>query len=845
MRSVLRAALFVLVASPVVVAEPVQIVVLEGLTDKSWDVSKAQVTDLFEEPAFGLTQVPTKYSPKAIAMDRSSPFLLRATQTVELPAGDYRIVMRSRGASRLYIDGKLALEIDFPPARHGAHENVKVPAVPERGLRLLMPGQRDKFYNVKFDGMPHDIRWELIVGGQKLRAELGDAALAIAKDDGPYKILSQQPSIVYDEDNWNAYAAESHARRRVHDAGTRMTVSQAERKYWAERHELARELFKKQPPIKFPDNPNGLPANNPIDAFLNVKLAEEKVQPLASIDDDTFLRRLMLDTVGVIPTAEELDRFRKDTRPNKRQIAIETYLADARWADHWVSYWQDVLAENPGILKPTLNNTGPFRWWLHQALSDNLPMDRFVTELVMMEGSVGRGGPSGFGIAAENDAPMAAKAQVLARAFLAADLTCARCHDAPMSKSFLQEQLFTFAAMLEKKPLAVPASSTVKFGEGGRQPAVKVTLKPGVPVPPTWKMDHLASGKVELDTLVRNPKDSRETVAAIITSPENDRFAKVLVNRVWKRFFGLGLVEPVDDWRSAKGVHGELLDWLARELMTHDYDLKHIAGLILNSHAYQRSVVLKDDRPEASKLFAGTQRRRLSAEQLVDSLFVAAGLEFCTEELNFDPDCRMNSKEATNLGAPKRAWQFSTLGNERDRPALALPIAQTFVDLLTNFGWRDVRSSSQTLRDEEPMPLQPLILGNGMLHRRVARLSDQSAFTQLSLEDRNADELVRKVFDRIMTRSPTAEEMALFQELLSEGYQNRRTGLPAAPKAVRRSYVAWSNHLSPEASRMKLEEEQVARAGDRVTPRLQADWRMRMEDMVWALLNSPEFMFVP
>ena len=96
-------------------------------------------------------------------------------------------------------------------------------------------------------------------------------------------------------------------------------------------------------------------------------------------------------------------------------------LSHPGWADHWVPYWQDVLAENPSILKPDLNNSGPFRWWLHQAFSDDLPFDRVVTELVEMEGSLYQGAPRGFAMASLNDAPMAAKADILSQAFSGAE----------------------------------------------------------------------------------------------------------------------------------------------------------------------------------------------------------------------------------------------------------------------------------------------------------------------------------------------------------------------------------------------------------------------------------------
>jgi hypothetical protein len=205
----------------------------------------------------------------------------------------------------------------------------------------------------------------------------------------------------------------------------------------------------------------------------------------------------------------------------------------------------------------------------------------------------------------------------------------------------------------------------------------------------------------------------------------------------------------------------------------------------------------------------------------------------------------MPIKQCLNLGVPRRAWQFAALANERDRPALALPAAQGFVDVLTAYGWRESRTTSQTVRDDAPTPLQAVTLSHGLLHRRVARLSDDSAFTALCLQDVELKELVRRVVERVMTRPPTVAEETLFVELLAEGFQERRTGKVPLPRSQRRSAVSWANHLSPEATRLKLEQEQVARAGDPPTPRLTADWRERMEDVLWALLSSPEFVFVP
>jgi hypothetical protein len=138
-----------------------------------------------------------------------------------------------------------------------------------------------------------------------------------------------------------------------------------------------------------------------------------------------------------------------------------------------------------------------------------------------------------------------------------------------------------------------------------------------------------------------------------------------------------------------------------------------------------------------------------------------------------------------------------------------------------------------------------MTLANGLLHSRAARLSDDSAFTALALQDIALPELVGRACDRVLSRPPTPEELTLFTDLLRDGYADRRTGAAPLPMDVKRSRVAWSNHLSPEATRLKLAEEQAARAGDSPTPRLREGWRQRFEDMLWALMSSPEFVFVP
>ncbi|HEY2414578.1 MAG TPA: DUF1553 domain-containing protein, partial [Pirellulaceae bacterium] len=569
----------------------------------------------------------------------------------------------------------------------------------------------------------------------------------------------------------------------------------------------------------------------------------ENVNPSPLCDDTSFVRRIYLDILGVTPTAAQVSSFVNDTRLDKRSRLVDELLRQPGWADNWVGYWQDVLAENPNIVNPTLNNTGPFRWWIYESLLDNKPLDRFATELILMEGSTRYGGTAGFAVASENDAPLAAKAQNIGLAFLAFDMRCARCHDAP-SHDFSQEDLFNLAAMLHRGEQTLPKTSTIPGDEAAHTSLmVKVTLKPGQKIAPKWPFGDELPGSLPRE-LLQDPSDVREELALRITSPQNPRFAKVMVNRIWQRYFGRGIVEPVDDWETAQPSNPELLEWLARELIAHDYDAKHIARLIFNSAAYQR-VPTSD--VEKARLFAAPLRRRMTGEQVLDSLLAAAGKEAHTEEMSVDVDSGRLENSSINLGLPRRAWQFTTMGNERDRPSLSLPAAQMAVTLLENFGWRATRQDPLTYREKEPTVLQPAILANGVVAKRIAQLSEDSAFVAMALAAETPSDFVETVFKQILSRSPTATERDLFVALLGDDFSSRKTG--AAPGPVpgwpARDGVSWSNHLSTESNEIRIARQREFEKGDPVTTQLKREWREKAEDMVWTLINSPEFVWIP
>ncbi len=842
------------VAAGDIATDAVLVEIYEGLpTADTWEFELATPTESFTQTGFALADLPKKYTSSGVIADRSNPFLVRLSLKQRVAAGQSDLLLRARGAARLLVDGQIVAKTNFVNRNASGHEEVPQLAQPQHaGMRPLSPGLQERMITLALDDQEHVFRLDIIVGGKGLRAEIGELCVAIGGKGEPLTLLAAAGAnpIPLTDDAWALYANRCYKQLNEMDARNRKQAATETEEYWEIRHDIARREIAEQPALPLPEIPLEIPVHNAVDHFIGARLVDAGVRPAHLTDDYAFLRRVTLDTVGVIPTPDEIAAFISDDRDsNRRGRVIDRLLDDPRWADHWVGYWQDVLAENPGILKPELNNTGPFRWWIYESFLDNKPIDRFVSELVMMEGSRYGGGPAGFAMATQNDSPMAAKAHVLGQAFLGLNMTCARCHDAPYHP-FKQEELFSLAAMLDRKTISLPATSTVPTTPGARKPLVEISLKPGDKIEPHWPFADLASSDLP-DGVLRNSDDARERLAALITSPHNARFAQVIVNRLWQRYMGRGIVEPVDDWEVATPTHPELLDYLARELVLHDYDLKHVARLILNSHAYQREVRRdgSDEDLSVVRLYASPTRRRMTAEQLVDSLFAAAGKQLNTEPLTLDPDGRRPVETFLNLGTPRRAWEFTSLSNERDRPALALPAAQSIVDALVAFGWRDARPNPITVREETPTVLQPLTLANGIVGSRASRLSDDSAVTQLCLQDMPVEQLVERVTLLLMSRRPADDERTMFVELLADGYETRKVAAQKTDSEQRtiakRNAVSWSNHLSAEATKIKLELERAAREGDPPTKRLQPDWRERMEDVVWVLINSPEFVFVP
>ena len=832
-------------------AQPIKVELFEKLTAAQLlaPPADAKPVETYQEPAFVFVRIPTKFSGNALPMDRSTPFGLRASYERILTAGEYRFRLRARGAARLEIDGQAVAESKAQPPNKTGDD--PVPPQPVREDSPLRPAQyphQDVIYRVTLPAGNHKFVLTAVIGGSGLYPTPGELAVSFAPIGQLERLLGPPSAPYLTDEAWDRYVVAVNQRHDAADIVRRRLASTAVAAEWKTRHDKIRSALLNTAGPAVPALKSGLPVNNDIDRFIGARLESENMRPTAITGDLEFLRRLSLDATGVIPTPAEIRAYLADAPKLRRPKAIERVIASSGWADHWVAYWQDVLAENPGILKPDLNNTGPFRWWIHQSFADGIPFDRFVAELLSMEGSAYQGGPAGFAQATLNDAPMAAKAEIVAQAFLGQKMGCARCHDAPFHP-FKQKDLFSLAAMMQGKDLKLPKTSTVTMIEGGRKPAVVVALKPGQAIGPEWPFAALVKHS-ETGTLPNQASvPSRNDVAALIISPENKRFPQVIVNRIWKRYMGLGLMEPADDWSRGKASHPELLDYLSREFVLSGYDVKHVARLIFSSHVYQRKPVADAAiaTGAAGRLFTGPIRRNMTAEQLVDSLHLGTGKVYECEDMNLNPSGDRAPNQFLNLGKPSRAWQMTALSNERDRPALALPIAQSIVDVMSAYGWRQSRQNAATSRDDAPSPMQTLILANGILGTRMVRLSDDSELTELALADMPLNKMVTEMFLRVLSRPPAAEELRVMGNLLGDLYAQRKVKgalkIDASMKSDNR--VSWSNHLSAEATVIRMEEERALRLGAKPTARLEPQFRERLEDALWAMVNSPEFVMVP
>jgi hypothetical protein len=368
---------------------------------------------------------------------------------------------------------------------------------------------------------------------------------------------------------------------------------------------------------------------HPVDRWMDSYAEAEGIEWAGEVDDRRYARRVYLDVIGLLPTPAELQAFVTDRSPDKRLGLVRRLLnEDRRYAEHWLTFWNDALRNDYRGTGYIDGGRRQITGWLYAALAGNMPFDQFVRELVN-PGPGSEGFTKGIvwrGVVNASQTPEMQAAQHVSQVFMGVNLKCASCHDSFIDDWTLADA-YGLAGVYADDPLEMVLCD-----------------KPTGEVAP---LKFLYSQLGDIDpTLSRDARLSR--LADLMTGEENGRLTRTIVNRLWARFLGRGLVGPVDDMEQPSW-HPDLLDWLAADLADHDYDLKRTIELIVTSQAYQLPAVPVTDTDPADVAFRGPLIRRMSAEQYLDAISALTGI------WNLFPEARANFALQSN-GTPSSNW---------------------------------------------------------------------------------------------------------------------------------------------------------------------------------------------
>ena len=361
-----------------------------------------------------------------------------------------------------------------------------------------------------------------------------------------------------------------------------------------------------EPPLK-PRTPE-LPAarngrTHPIDRIIDNYLIASETPTPGSISDATFARRVSLDLIGLLPEPSKLSSFFTKDDSNRRATLIDRLLADDEvYAEHWLTFWNDILRNDYGGTGFITGGRKQISGWLYDSLLTNKPYDRFVRELIAPPTDESRGFIEGIKWRGEVSAGQTVEiqfAQSVAQSLLGINLKCASCHDSFVDRWKLDEA-YGLAAIFSTRDIEIHRCDKAT----GRTAKAK------------WLFPEIG----DVDATAK-PDERLRQLAALMTHPENGRFTRTIVNRLWQRMMGRGIVHPTDSMHT-EPWNSDLLDMLATNFVENDYDLKHTLRFIANSAAYQSQCeVLTVDSETREYRFQGPRAKRMTAEQFADTLW--------------------------------------------------------------------------------------------------------------------------------------------------------------------------------------------------------------------------------
>ncbi len=454
-------------------------------------------------------------------------------------------------------------------------------------------------------------------------------------------------------------------------------------------------------------------ASNYIDRLVGEKLEKLRVAPSEICSDEEFLRRATIDIVGVLPTIEEYTEFTAEMAGDKRKQLVDRLLERKEFSEIWAMKWADIL-----MIKTINNLVSPkaaylYNTWLTEKIAANEPIDEIFRELLSATGSVFENPPTNF-YQIERD--RLKLSENVAQIFMGVRTQCAQCHNHPFDR-WTMDDYYGFAAFFAQigRKSDEDYRNFIVYNSGSGETKHPVG---GANVAPKF----LGGAKADV-----TGKDRREVLADWITSPDNPYFARSVVNRVWAHFTGVGIVNPVDDFRvSNPASNPELLEELATKLRDYKFDFKQLVRDICNSDMYQRSATPNDSNETDTRNYSHAQVRRVPAESLLDCI-----------------------SQATNT---KDKFRGLPLGSR----AVQIADGTTTNYFLTTFGRsaRDTVCACEATTD--PSLSQALHMVNG--ESVGGKIGQGKLITAWLAEKLEPEVILEKIYVRSISRKPTEAE---------------------------------------------------------------------------------------
>ena len=476
--------------------------------------------------------------------------------------------------------------------------------------------------------------------------------------------------------------------------------------------------------------------NNFIDTFVLAKLKKLNIRPSALTTDEAFIRRVYLDTIGRLPTPNEVKAFLTDASTDKRSQLIDSLLGTEEWTNLRTLKLADMLRIHPrGLGNGSFGERGAtlFHEWVREAVAQNRPYNQVVQELITSRGSTYQHGPTNY---YRIEQQPAGRAETTAQVFLGIRLSCARCHKHPFDQ-WTTDDYWNFAAFTGKVGIRggeLYNEQVVYYNPTGRVINQSVQGNRGEVALPTFLGGESLAPNYQGDVL--------QVLADWMTSGTNPYFAKATANRIWSHYFGRGIVDPVDDMRATTppSVEG-LLEALADDFVKSGFDAKHIIRRILNSRTYQLSAEPNETNALDDRFFSRFYPRPMMAQVLLDVL-----------------------NDVTETGEKYGRYPMGTRSVE-----LPLPVSSRFLSL---YG----RSDREFLGDLDPK-LEPTLtqalhmINSNYIHKKLR--SSNGVINRLMKQKRNNRELVTELYLSTLSRFPTDEEFKTAKAYIAESPKRR------------------------------------------------------------------------